>query len=532
MTQTTSSGPPRESTSTLDPLPTATTAPPIVVPVCEYSDGDASKRPPSDHRLCDDTQHREKVALLFVQQHGQYQAGRKYILDRLPTGYVVSEKPRPGSTHIDRYVYGHPSGRPYPSPAQFYPHFAFLMTRTQEGTGVCRCKPCALPASRALPNLQVVLKQRLQAGEVVDEPLRQSERPLRVVDHQTLRQYLTRLPQRQHAYQPREGELVLFYRHGAGEVLWDGAARCFRFWDEADAFFDGAPEWRAGVVAQGPEDRQAFSLEDLKHLRRVSEQSTTGPKLESMPDRRSEMEDDIRQTALGQRGYKVEWYPDPTRDNKKDSWQSASVPLHHIRPFRYYGRALRGVPRDRWHATIAHAVKAMATWSLTDQYHVRGRWPVAEVACRGAWVGSELLVLGDAVHYLLRVGNSTHVKMMNLEAIVFSRTFGHDDNVRRAELRFVGKTQAGDPVIVTLDDIVGRYFGKARRIWFPNDQLGDEVADLKSARKTSAEEDTRRQNGSPWYVADNRMEQLDLDRFHSLMINRATKASRASKASR
>ncbi len=374
--------------------------------------------------------------------------------------------------------------------------------------------------------MYVVLRQRLQAGEVLNEPLRQPERHPWVAAHQTLRHYLTRLPQRLRVYQPRVGELVLYYRHVAGEVRWDQASQRFRFWDEAGSRFDGEPEWIAGVVAQGPEEKQAFSVEDLQRLREVPESRTAGPELEREQKWTPQVNDDVRARVLARRGYKVEWYPDPTSDDKDYSWRSAYVPLHHIRPFRYHGRVLQSVPRDSWHPTITHANKAMATCALTDQYHVRGRWPEAEVTCRGVWVGSELLVLGDTVHYLIRLSGSTHLKMMVLEAITFSRTYSHDGNPGRAEIRFEGKTQAGETVTVMLDNIIGRRYGEGRRVWFPNDKLGAEVDDVKSARRRSAQEDTRRKNGTPWYLANDRIEQLGLTRFHSRMVDRASTTSR------
>lgn len=70
---------------------------------------------------------------------GGARPGVVYRLDKLPNGYAGFQKTRSGTTHIDRYVYGHPKSI-FRSINEFYPHFKHLMD--EGGAQGCKCKAC------------------------------------------------------------------------------------------------------------------------------------------------------------------------------------------------------------------------------------------------------------------------------------------------------------------------------------------------------------------------------------------------------
>nr|OQO15522.1 hypothetical protein B0A51_17449 [Rachicladosporium sp. CCFEE 5018] len=128
--------------------------PPRVVPIkpCQ-SDGDSSKWPGPEKGLTrSDTYLLERVANdkwardLTNAERGAPVHAHTWQLDRLPQGYAGFEKKRPGTTHVDRYVYGHPNGI-FRSIAEFYPHFKHLMDTS--GPVGCICKLCSGNRQRA-----------------------------------------------------------------------------------------------------------------------------------------------------------------------------------------------------------------------------------------------------------------------------------------------------------------------------------------------------------------------------------------------
>ena len=109
----------------------AASRPPIVVPLLGFSDGDDSKAPSHPFDKTDDTIYREKLAVAYMKETGQYDggqcrlpfyvtstyfkmtfsrvrnrcsrpgvAGRKYILESLPTNYVVYARTRDNNTRV------------------------------------------------------------------------------------------------------------------------------------------------------------------------------------------------------------------------------------------------------------------------------------------------------------------------------------------------------------------------------------------------------------------------------------------------
>lgn len=82
--------------------------------------------------------------------------GTNYIIDSLPEGYAVFDRPRWTNPDIvstatelwdlytdrpqrDRFLWGHPLGQYFPSTIQFFPHFLYLM---KGGKEPCPCILC------------------------------------------------------------------------------------------------------------------------------------------------------------------------------------------------------------------------------------------------------------------------------------------------------------------------------------------------------------------------------------------------------
>ncbi|KAJ8110631.1 hypothetical protein OPT61_g6570 [Boeremia exigua] len=116
----------------------------VVVHLRPGTDGDATHTPkPGSHEQLDPpVLYLEKLADQWMQARGEAQSGVKYILENLPAGYTLWQRPRPkDSKTLDKYLYGHPSGKFFDSPNRFFPHFQYLM---DNGDKIgCPCTVCS-----------------------------------------------------------------------------------------------------------------------------------------------------------------------------------------------------------------------------------------------------------------------------------------------------------------------------------------------------------------------------------------------------
>ncbi|KAI9352598.1 hypothetical protein BDR26DRAFT_195342 [Obelidium mucronatum] len=71
----------------------------------------------------------------------------KLGVDSLPAGYTLMQQQRP-SGQFDKYLYGHPSGGRFRSPAEFLPHWLFLKSNQLEPP--CECKLCKTGKSKSV----------------------------------------------------------------------------------------------------------------------------------------------------------------------------------------------------------------------------------------------------------------------------------------------------------------------------------------------------------------------------------------------
>jgi len=106
------------------------------------SDGRSSIWPDRGFSREEPVVYMTKLATRYAKETSQFQAGSKYVLDKLPDGYALFGKRRQkDANHVDRYLYGHPTGYSFRSAEEFYEHFKNLMDNGNV-TG-CTCIGCS-----------------------------------------------------------------------------------------------------------------------------------------------------------------------------------------------------------------------------------------------------------------------------------------------------------------------------------------------------------------------------------------------------
>lgn len=380
-------------------------------------------------------------------------------LDRLPSGYAGFEKTRPGSTQTDRYLYGHPRGQ-FRSLSEFYPHFKHLMDNG--GPIGCPCKVCTgkkrastsgvtsgssgarsvsptrstshhftqtpqtqtktfvprlapppplfnatgRPAGTPLlaqgrlsplalpqpPRKQVdedgstdvfrALLDELKAADddtVIDRKIVESTSPDWRVGNELLKELLNDW-RSQPRFTPRTGELVLFVSDLKSEegLTWDDDLRTWRKVEVDTGNLLGQPKWEAGVVTQMP-------------LQQIDEADLAGA---------SDGKDSVVNS-----GFRIEPLSKPGNADKHYAKQHRYLPLHGIRPLTYWQDCFRDLPEAEWHPTVKHAISVINTFCVIGRNRFKAvrdelSGSQATVFCRGAYIGSELITVGDAVRLL------------------------------------------------------------------------------------------------------------------------------------
>ena len=95
---------------------------------------------------------------------------------------------------------------------------------------------------------------------------------------------------------------------------------------------------------------------------------------------------------------------DPNSHIKDSQLRWSYLPLSHLRPFCFYRELLANTPKKEWDASISNALKTMSTFSLALPIKFVGAWPDAWILHGGIYLGSEIIMAGDAV----RVAPSAH----------------------------------------------------------------------------------------------------------------------------
>ena len=387
------------------------------------------------------------------------------------------------------------------------------------------------------------LQQEKSIDEHVKEPMSMDWRAERALMPAMLQQLAVRP-----SWMPRVGEIVLFIRTigAAQEVCFDNSSYQYRIYDSKEAAFIGFPRWEAGIVGQ-------VTKEDLRVRNLVHE---TGKKVN-----------------ITYSGFRVEAFPDPNSNEKPDSKQYKYVPLHHTRPFIFWQDYLKSVPEKLWHPTIKHALTVMSTVSLVEKFHFRGTWPTAELSCKGMYLGSEFIIVGDFVRLIPKDATGPVEDVMKITSIilVFSnldKASGNDydeghpynsaihvvgtaytTNSNRAMKetmdvdvsdglssstfsgykRFHRIHGAEQSLRVSFKRILSRcYEAEAMMLWFPpvdstqhnSANLDTGAEGIRDARSYSARVYLRIQEGRSWFWADTRVEALDLGSLSAQEVGR------------
>ncbi|KAJ5142681.1 Transcription-silencing protein Clr2 [Penicillium bovifimosum] len=368
----------------------------VVIPMTAASDGDMSTWPDSPYTERDDYSWRLNLAENWLKDAGTYEEGVTHIIEKLPDGYCLFERPRVGGRLVkDCFLFGHPSGKYFRTRIAFLPHFLALVKGTLDS---CPCKPCATyrkmkekgsavrpvartgvpppsdntrqPTDAEGPDYWRTYVMKLLDNGEIDEAV---EQPLNfdwVLTHEWITDYCVKLifdP----AYVPRRGELVLWIWDGLedGSLTLNPATGRYEILGNDD-LWRGVPYWRAGVVTQTPEnDTHTWDIVET-------------------PD---------HPRGLSYSGFRVETLPDPLGTDKSYSKHYTYVPLRNIRPFNAWQIFLKDQDRDKAHPSIENAMTVMSSWSVVSKYHIVGKDRNCSIHCQGIFIGSELLVVGDTI---------------------------------------------------------------------------------------------------------------------------------------
>ncbi|KAL9093979.1 MAG: hypothetical protein Q9165_003649 [Trypethelium subeluteriae] len=555
---------------------------PQVVIIDTFSDGDSSHVPNSTlHWKADATLYLEKIAALWMHHRGEAVTGVRYILNRLPEGYTLWAKRRSNSEKIiDKWLFGHPSHKFFDSPNRFFPHFLHLM---EHGTNAgCPCTVCGAKGSKippmggnqlsdipilgaksrgrpptkeppppldaeGTPDIYRSLINKLQRDGQIDVAIEEHMSLDWRVENEHLQEMLEKLPG-QPSWLPRLGELVLFVRHlDKHDIIQRHPSGVFRIFQQDKNQWDGLPLWEAGVITQ-------TAQEDLQ------------------------IEELIRQSdkdyQVNYAGFRVEPTSDPNSKDKPFSRQYKYVPLHHIRPLAFCIEALYGTPQEEIHETVENAKTLASSLTLLGKHRFRGTWPSSDIFCKGLYLGSELIVVGDTVRLLPTLDTAKVTDILKVTAIKLNfselhqasrddQSDGHPYNSRvivagKAYTMDVKKASPGAQPVrpsfglippgthnfgkwypmhpgdqsmqVTFNSILGRcYDSEALQLWFsssePNtDDIIKQSMELSSGLQGTLEarSHARKHNkrlsreGRKWLWADTRAEALDVESLNGI----------------
>ncbi|KAK2756147.1 hypothetical protein FQN54_005555 [Arachnomyces sp. PD_36] len=547
-----------------------------------FSDGDKSTWPQDPkYEASNLDNYKKKLAGMWIKESGAQEIGKSYKLDQLPEGFILLERPRPNHPEVrDKYLYGHPSGGFYTSPNRFWPHFQYLMNG---GENPCTCEFCVTkgkkPASsrslmastpagpsgasgrrgrkKALENVVVdeegtpdvfkLMVIDLEKKLTLDQPVTEPDSIDWRAVHPEIIHYLKNI-QRQHAFIPRSGELVLFFYNREGELRFDTDSGRYRFYNEKEGKWGEYPKWRAGTVGETPEE--PVLIDDI-------------------------LIDTPKRMALNYSGFRVETFPDPNGTDKSYSTQYKYVPMSRIRPLSYWQVFLQGIDRDDYHPSIENALTVMSSFSMVEKFHFRGTWPNASVFCKGVFLGSELLIVGDSIRLMPRsrpiVSSSKVTEVMTIRCITLKLmdcVAEIDDPLlsKRTTVRVIGKvytllpenayrepdsTEGPVPLTdkevidafetvgmagygtwyrmnapnqnieVSLDQVVGRcYEPDAMELMLETDLLGIDLAGVISGRDFSIANDDRIPEDKDWFWGDFRTETLALESLNGQEVGK------------
>ncbi|KAL5339102.1 transcription-silencing protein Clr2-domain-containing protein [Aspergillus crustosus] len=419
----------------------------VVIPIdTSFSDGDPTKWPTEERfGRPDDTYYRQKLAEMWLKQTGAYEPGVLSLIDELPEGYVVFDRPRLNNPSIrDRFLYGHPVGQYYTSTVTFFPHFYYLMTG---GTTKCPCDLCARLEKRQKGAAMGIRRGRPPGRAAGRQPEETGSEPPVTRPSRTVGRPRGRPPGRPSGRGP--GRPSLGRPPGrppgrAGYTIADSEGTPDEFKIAVTQLKQNVTlsrkitepssmDWRA-ERAGIEEYLEALDLRP-SYIPRLGEIVLWAPNFDGdlvwnpatqriqiyspakekwlkapewragvigqIPTEELILQDIVETTekkwGLNYSGFRVETLPDPNGFDKSYSLHYSYVPLKCVKPFNSFELFLQGTPRENLHPSIENAMTIMSSFSLVEKYFFRGQWPDASILCRGIFIGAEMLAIGDAI---------------------------------------------------------------------------------------------------------------------------------------
>ncbi|EAT81200.2 hypothetical protein SNOG_11492 [Parastagonospora nodorum SN15] len=313
----------------------------------------------------------EKTAQQWMEDRGEAQLGVKYILEALPNGYTMWQRPRPvralpaiGSSTLAAFQ------RPPALAVQAKGRPKLV------GAGVNSSHVDDEGTPDIYRNLIDKLRRHVDIDEIIEQPLS----PDWLAEKEVLPGILQNLKE-QDQWLPRIGEIVLYLRDlpASVEVMQHEQTGEYQLYDEEAEVFLGPPRWQAGLVGEVP----TTELPSIADLHR----SDTG-------------------ASVIYSGVRIEPLPSLDALDKSLSKRHKYVPLRQVRPFALWRELLKQVPQEEWHVTVINALTVSSTMSLFGQYRFRGSWPEAFIYCYGIHFGSEVFTIGDTIRLLPNASKS------------------------------------------------------------------------------------------------------------------------------
>ncbi|KAF2246656.1 hypothetical protein BU26DRAFT_521103 [Trematosphaeria pertusa] len=434
----------------------------IVVPLRPGSDGDATHKPtsPSYSEVNPPTIYLERLAAQWMQARGEAVPGMIYILERLPAGYALFQRPRPKDQKIyDKYLYGHPQHKPFDSPNRFFPHFQYIMENGGSSLG-CPCTVCNTKGG-VLPKTGLTSGFFSKGGSSKGGSSKggSSKGGSSGASSRTSTQKAAPVATAPVAPQFKGRPKMIGTGMDTSRVDEEGTPDVYRnlidklkrhgTLDEA-IMEPMSLDWRAeqeilpGVLSKIKKEPQwvpragdiVLYVREMPYNATLVRHPTTGvyvfydrhqktildvPRWEAglVGQTPAEaLQEGEKDFSVSYSGVRVEPLPSPNNPDKSLSKRYKYVPVHYTRPFNLWKEYLEQVPQDNWHPTIKNALTVMSTMSLVGKHRFHGTWPEAQIRCHGIYIGSEMLAIGDTVRLLPKAhGESVCTDVLVIKSI-------------------------------------------------------------------------------------------------------------------
>ncbi|KAK4626133.1 hypothetical protein CLAFUW4_05076 [Fulvia fulva] len=448
----------------------------IVLSTGPDSDGTGIGPPDTTGMYQDDEHYIEKIAAMWAKDQ-RCPGGYAYRLDRLPTGYSGWVKPRGGDTkHVDRYLYGHPSGKHFRSNNEIYPHFKHL----QDHGGSVGC-PCPLCSGKKTAKKATSTGNSMSSGSPAERSgffaASSSSRPTKSAEPpRTDPKFLQHLPQgrltsdsptpaQRRKQVDAEGTTDLY------RLLIDKLQAAGPESSVSENIIDSmSPDWRAGnemlhelfaswsnlpsyvprpgevvLFARNVLDDGLAWDKSAQTLRRIDAQDSTWldkprwdvgvvtqtPEEPVSPEDLTTLSQQKRQNVTYS-GFRIEPMSEPSSNDKHHARQHKYVPLHAIRPFAFWRECLGSTEETERPVTLKHAMTVANSLCILGKYSFKGTWPSATLFARGLYLGPEMIMVGDIVRLFPKPGEQRGDSITDVLAVTSIR------------LRFVNLDEASD----------------------------------------------------------------------------------------